>query len=199
VAALTTGLVVLSAVPAAFQYGLWDSSPQDRCRRLELLLLTHLDARDYWEAAAAAACRRGRGYLGVALLLWVAAALAGRSSLSQLATALATAILLWALDFALGFRAFSRGMQANALGLLLTLGLPAAAYALTRLAGPLAGSLSPPGLVYSASAGVLSPVSVVSPAIVAGLTLVVARRSLRDCDSQLRRWYDQNQGRKVLN
>jgi hypothetical protein len=198
VAALTTGLVVLAAVPAAFQYGLWDSNPQDRCRRLELLLLTRLDARDYWEAAAAAACRRGRGYLGVALLLWMAAALAGRTPVLQLVTAFATALLLWSLYFSLGFRAFSRGMQANGLGLVLTLGLPLAAYALTRLAGPLAGALSPPGLVYSASARAFSPAWLVSPALLAGLTLVVARRSLRDCDTQLRRWYDQHHGRKVL-
>jgi hypothetical protein len=31
---LATALVVLAAVPAAFQYGLWDSNTQDRCRRL---------------------------------------------------------------------------------------------------------------------------------------------------------------------
>src|SRR5262249_40192069 len=31
--AITTALVLLAAVPAAFQYGLWDSSTQDRCRR----------------------------------------------------------------------------------------------------------------------------------------------------------------------
>ena len=43
--AVITGLVLLSAVPAAFQYGLWDSSDQDRCRRLELLLLTELGAQ----------------------------------------------------------------------------------------------------------------------------------------------------------
>ena len=40
---LTTALVLLSAVPAAFQYGLWDSNVHDRRRRLELLLLTRLD------------------------------------------------------------------------------------------------------------------------------------------------------------
>ena len=86
VAGLTTGLVVLAAVPAAFQYGLWDSNAQDRCRRLELLLLTRLEARDYWEAAAAAAWRRGRGYLGVALLLWTAAAIAGRGRIRRLSS-----------------------------------------------------------------------------------------------------------------
>ena len=64
-----TALVVLAAVPAAFQYGLWDSNLQERCRRLEVLLVTRLSAFDYWHAAAAAAWRRGRGYFAVALLL----------------------------------------------------------------------------------------------------------------------------------
>ena len=57
--ALVTGLAVLAAVPAAFQYGLWDSTVQDRCRRLELLLLTGLDGGDYWHASLSAAWRRG--------------------------------------------------------------------------------------------------------------------------------------------
>src|SRR5262249_30492616 len=47
---IAAALTVLAAVPAAFQYGLWDSNAHDRCRRLELLLLTGLRARDYWEA-----------------------------------------------------------------------------------------------------------------------------------------------------
>ncbi len=165
-AGLTTGLVVLAAVPAAFQYGLWDSNAQDRCRRLELLLLTRLEARDYWEAAAAAAWRRGRGYLGVALLLWTAAAIAGRAPFTQISVALASAVLLWSLYFALGFRAFSRGMQANGLGLLLTVGLPLAAYALTRLGGPILGALAPPGLVYSAHAPAGSSLWLVGPGAV---------------------------------
>jgi hypothetical protein len=58
--AVAAGLVLLAAVPAAFQYGLWDSSAQDRCRRLELLLLTRLGAQDYWDAAAAAASSTSR-------------------------------------------------------------------------------------------------------------------------------------------
>jgi hypothetical protein len=185
-------------VPAAFQYGLWDSNAQDRCRRLELLLLTRLEARDYWEAAAAAAWRRGRGYLVVALVLWIAAAAAGRAPLAQVGAALASAVLLWSLYFALGFRAFSRGMQANGLGLLLTVGLPLAAYALTRLGGPLLGALAPPGLVYSAHIPAVSPAWLLSPVLLAALTLVVSRRSLRDCDAQLRRWYDRHHGQKVM-
>src|SRR5207248_11572382 len=113
---MATALVLLAAVPAAFQYGLWDSSAQDRCRRLELLLLTRLDARDYWEAAAAAAWRRGRGYFAVAVILWMAAGVAGKASIPQVLAALAAATVLWGLYFVLGFRAFSRGSQANGLG-----------------------------------------------------------------------------------
>src|SRR6202043_2290670 len=96
---LATGLVLLSAVPAAFQYGLWDSNVSDRCRRLELLLLTELQPGDYWRAAAAAAWRRGRGYFAVALLLWLSAALAGRTGAVPLLAALAAGGILWAVYF----------------------------------------------------------------------------------------------------
>lgn len=197
-AGLATGLVVLSAVPAAFQYGLWDSNAQDRCRRLELLLLTRLEPRDYWEAAVAAAWRRGRGYLGVALLLWTAAAFAGRVPIAQIGVALASAVLLWSLYFVLGFRAFARGMQASGLGLGLTLGLPLAAFLLTNWAGSSAGALIPPGLVYSAHAPAGSLAWLAGPVLLAGITLVLAKSSLRDADAQLRRWYERHQGQKVM-
>jgi hypothetical protein len=197
-AVLATGLVLLAAVPAAFQYGLWDSSTQDRCRRLELLLLTELGPRDYWGAAAAAAWRRGRGYFLVALLLWGAAVASGRLPLSQAASAVATAVLLWALYFALGFRAFARGAQANGLGMLLTIGLPLSAFALARAGLPLFAALLPPGAVYSASAGPPTPDRLLGAVLCAGLALAVARRALRDCDARLRLWYDENCGRKVM-
>ena len=107
-------------------------------------------------------------------------------------------MILWSLYFALGFRAFSRGVQANGLGLLLTVGLPLAAYGLTRLGGPLLGALTPPGLVYSANAPAGSLAWLVGPALLAGLTLAIARQSLRRCDAELRRWYDRHHGRKVM-
>jgi hypothetical protein len=165
---------------------------------LELLLLTRLETVDYWEAAAAAAWRRGSGYLGVALLLWIAAGFAGRISFFQISAALASAALLWSLYFALGFRAFARGMQASGLGLLLTLGLPLAAYVLTRLGGTVLGALTPPGLVYSSHVPTTALSWLIGPLILTGLTLVLVRRSLRDGDAQLRRWYDQHHGRKVM-
>jgi hypothetical protein len=196
--ALAAALVVLAAVPAAFQYGLWDSSAQDRCRRLELLLLTHLDGRDYWAAAAAAAWRRGRAYFGIAVLLWAAAVASGRVPLVQAVGALATAVLLWALYFALGFRAFAHGVQANRLGTLLTLGLPLAAVALYRVGWPSLAALLPPGGVYGAGSRPPALAALPGPILAAGLTLAVGRRTLADCDRHLRRWYERHHGRQVL-
>jgi hypothetical protein len=196
--ALAAALVVLAAVPAAFQYGLWDASAQDRCRRLELLLLTRLEARDYWEAAAAAAWRRGRGYFAVAVLLWAAAAAAGRVEPVQALAALAAGVILWALYFAVGFRAFSRGLQANGLGLLLTLGLPLVAYALYQGGWPLVAALVPPGSVYHPGAAWPTAAWLPGPALGAALALGTARFARRRCDAELRRWYDRHHGRKLL-
>jgi hypothetical protein len=196
-AGLATALVLLAAVPAAFQYGLWDSNDQDRCRRLELLLLSELGPPDYWDAAAAAAWRRGRGYFAVALLVWSASLIAGRVPATQVALAAAAGVLLSALYFALGFRAFARGRQANGLGMLLTVGLPLLAFGLARLGWPLAAGWLPPGMVYGAGpAG--SWAWLVGPVAVATTTLAVARRSLARCDAELRRWYDRHHGARVM-
>ena len=192
---LTTGLVVLAAVPAAFQYGLWDSNAHDRCRRLELLLLSGLDARDYWNAAAAAAWKRGRGYFAVALMLWTSAVFAGQISAWQAVAGAAAGVLLWGFYFTLGFRAFARGAQANGLGMLLTVGLPLAAFALYRLGWPALAALTPPGAVYGAGA---ATVGWVGPLLAAILTLAVAQRSQARCDRDLRRWYDRSHGQKVM-
>src|SRR4029077_7793887 len=95
----------------------------DRCRRLELLLLTELDGSDYWTASAAAAWRRGRGYFSFAVILWVAAFIAGKATLGSVMIAAISGVLLWAFYFTLGFCSFARGRQANGLGSLLTLGV----------------------------------------------------------------------------
>lgn len=195
-AGITAALAVLAAVPAAFQYGLWDPSAQERCRRLELLLLTRLGSEDYWHAAASAAWRRGRGYLAVAALLWSAMLLGGRAGVSEVLGGAAAAVLLWSLYFALGFRAFAHGRQANGLAMLLTVGLPLAALALAWAGKPAVAVLLPPGMVHGAQARP-SWALLAGAAVVAGLTLVAARRALHTADAALRRWYDAHHGHKV--
>jgi hypothetical protein len=195
---LATALVVLAAVPAAWQYGLWDSNAQDRCRRLELLLLTELEPMDYWHAASAAAWRRGRGYFWVAGLLWVAGFWAGQFALWQLVAAVAAGIILWRLYFALGFRAFSQGMQANGLGSLLTLGLPALTYVFFMAGWRWLGGLMPPGSVYGAVADEPVPYWIVGPVLLGVFTLIISRYALVHCDAELRRWYELNHGQKLM-
>lgn len=193
----STALVVLAAVPAAFQYGLWDSSAQERCRRLELLLLTSLTIHDYWQAAACAAWRRGRGYLAIALLLWSAAAAAGAVPWSSLAGAWAAGTLLWALYFAFGFRAFARGREGNGVGLGLTLGLPLLAFGIWRIGWPEWAQLAPPAAVFAASAGRIGVAWMLACTAAAGIFAVLRRRLHSEGDLALRRWYDQHHGRKL--
>ena len=195
---LVTGLVILAAVPAAFQYGLWDPTRQDRCRRLELLLLSELNARDYWHAAFAAALRRGRGYFLIALVLWGALVVSGRVTAGQALASSAAGVLLWSFSFAVGFRAFSRGVQANGLGTLLTLGLPLLTAVCVRLGEPHLAALLPPGGVYVALARPTGLAWAAGPVLLGGVTLALARTALRRCDGDLRRWYDRNQGSKAL-
>ena len=190
---LTTALVLLAAVPAAFQYGLWDASAQDRCRRLELLLLTRLDGQAYWHAAASAAWRRGRGYFAVALLLWLAATIAGTFDVAHALAAVAAGVVLWGLYFALGFRAFIRGGQANTLGMTLTLLLPIGTWLLLAAGLGSAASWLPPGSVYRA-AGDISWSWLAGP-LGAGLwTLGIAQHARTNCDRELRRWYERHHG-----
>ena len=192
--ALVTGLVVLSAVPAAFQYGLWDSTVQDRCRRLELLLLTSLNGADYWNASLAAAWRRGRGYLLVAGLLWMALLVSGRATPVQVAASAAAGVLLWSFSFAVGFRAFSSGLQANGLGSALTLGLPLFAAGLMRTGSPALAALVPPGAVYAALTDVPTWSWLPGPFLAGTVTLLLTRRVVVRCEDHLRKWYDRNQG-----
>lgn len=194
----TTALLVLAAVPAAFQYGLWDAGAHERCRRLELLLLTELEGADFWKAALAAAWCRGRGYFAAAVVLWIAALVAERSTLLQFAAALSAGTLLWALYFVVGFHAFARGAQANGMGMLLTLGLPAVVVVWPRAEWTELLALVPPGNVYLAAGGCELIAWALGAALTASLTLCLARRSLAQCQQQLRQWYEQHHGRAVI-
>jgi hypothetical protein len=186
--ALVTGLVVLSAVPAAFQYGLWDPTADDRRRRLELLLLTDLTGPDYWHAAMAAAWRRGRGYFAVAGLLWLALLWSGRATPAQVAASTAAGVLLWGFSFALGFGAFSRGRPSNGLATLLTLGLPLLTAGLSHSGAPVLAALLPPGAVYVALTGPPGVTWLIGPALTGLATVWLSRRSTGECESRLRDW-----------
>ena len=195
---LVTGMMLLAAMPAAFQYGLWDSSTQDRCRRLELLLLTDLRGVDYWRAACAAAIRRGRGYFYVAVILWIALAVSGQATIQQVIASCAAGLMMWTFSFAIGFRAFASGVQANGLGSLLTLGLPFLTWALLRGNVPWLATILPPGSVYVALAYPLSWWWAIGPILIGGITLAITRVALSSCESNLRLWYDRNQGTKTM-
>lgn len=189
---LATALVMLSTVPAAFQYGLWDHDAQDRCRRLELLLLTELDGEDYWNASLAASWKRGRGYFAVAGLLWSAGWLGGQIALAQWIGGMVAGLVVWGLYFALGFRAFAKGAEANALGLTLTLGMPLATYVAGRLDyGALASAMPPGSIFFSAEPGLAWAGALLGMGAAA---ILLGRHARITCVSSLRAWYGRNHG-----
>lgn len=191
---LATALMVLATVPAAFQYGLWDSGAQDRGRRLELLLLTDLDGIAYWQAACAAAWRRSRGYFVLGVILWLAAAIADRITWMQALAGLSAGVILWGFYFALGFRAFVRGVQSNRLGVTLTLLLPLVTVLLAHTDWRFLAILLPPGSVYFGATDSPNLLWLLGPVVFAVAALALTRWSLQHGEAELRRWYDLNHG-----
>ena len=185
VAGLTTALVVLAAVPAAFQYGLWDANAQDRCRRLELLLLDGPPTARLLGGGGRGGLAARPGLPGRGRVLWLAALVGGRLGAREVLAAAAAAVLLWALVFCPGFPGLRPRRQANGLGLLLAVGLPLAAWACGRGGYPTLAALLPPGMVYGAQ-GAISWTWLAGPVLAAALTLAVARHCLRHGDTALR-------------
>ena len=194
--AVAAAMAVMAAVPAVFQFGLWDPSTQDRCRRLELLLLTDLTARDYWHAARSAAWTRGRGYLLAAGVLWLALGVSGRNTWPEVLAAAIGGGMIWLLFFAVGFRLFAAAGQTNGVASALTLGLPMVLVGLVRGGWDGAVPFVPPGLCYAPTGLGLSWACAAAAVGTAGLTIWLTRRGLVRCDADLRRWYDANQGKK---
>ena len=195
--AVATAMVTMAGVPAVFQYGLWDSTTQDRCRRLELLLLTDLTARDYWHASLAASWKRGRGYLLAAAFLWLALGVSGKAGVAETLASAAGGVVLWCFLFAVGFLGFSTGSQTSGLASLLTLGAPMALVACLRLGYADAANLVPAGLVYLPLDAGLRPAWFASYVLYTAATVGLTRYGLAHCDGSLRRWYDRNQGLKT--
>jgi hypothetical protein len=195
---VATALAVMAAVPAAYQFGLWDPSVPDRCRRLELLLLTDLSGWDYGHAALSAAWTRGRGYLVGAAFLWAALAYSGRIAWWDAVAAAVGAGVLWAFAFAVGYRGFATGHQTNGIASVLTLGLPLLLYALWRVGLEGVASFVP-------TAAAFVPLKTgVTWAWAGGLVLTAAatgwllRQGVGRCERDLRAWYDANQGAKAV-
>jgi hypothetical protein len=128
----------------------------------------------------------------------VAALFGGRLTVLQVAATASACVLLWALYFTLGFRAFTAGSQANSLGLLLTVGLPLGAFGLGILGLPTVAGWLPPGMVFQAGTGPAALAWVVGPLVAGGVTLALARYSLATCDANLREWYAQHHGSKAI-
>jgi hypothetical protein len=89
-------------------------------------------------------------------------------------------------------------VHANGLGTVLTVIVPALTAATLLLKLPVLPALFPPGAVYLAQTNPATVEWMIGP-IAAGLAaLVIARRSMRECERRLRAWYDANQGRQSL-
>jgi hypothetical protein len=194
---VATAMCVLAAVPAAFQYGLWDSTISNRCKRLELLLLSELTGRDYWRASLAAAWRRGYDYLIFAALLWVALAVSGRVAWPDVLAAAMGGLLLWAFSFSVGFRAFSTGRNASGLASCLTLGLPFLLFLLIRYNLTVVAAFIPTSLCYLPLKTGVTETWAAGFIMILAVTIRLTDRGLSHCDSELRKWYDSNEGRKA--
>lgn len=189
-AMVATAMAVMAAVPAAYQYGLWDSSVQDRSRRLELLLLTDLSANDYAHAAFRAAWNRGRGYFLCAAVLGSASALGGRITwLDAFAAALGCA-LLWSFAFAIGFRGFTTGHQTNGIATAVTLGCPLLLGAFWVMQQPLLAALMPTAVVFMPMKSGITIEWLAGFSLTATITVRFLQQGLAHCDRDLRKWFD---------
>ncbi len=194
---VATAMCVMAAVPAAFQFGLWDPSPSDRCKRLELLLLTDLEGKDYWQASLAAAWKRGRGYLIIASVLWLALAIAGRVAWYDSLAAAFGGVALWAFSFAVGFRAFCSGRQASGIALLLTLGMPLLLFVLLRAGFNTLAAFVPTAACYLPLKTGLTASWVAGFDMLLAATWWLTRSGLMKCEPELRQWLSDNQGRRT--
>ena len=194
---VATAMCVLAAVPAAFQYGLWDSTISNRCKRLELLLLS-----DLIEPGLLASVARGRVATRIRLP-HLRGTVVGRAR-------------------GLGPRCLARRPRrgarwALAMGILVRHRLPRvldrpqcqragfrprALHAAAALLPPRANLTSVAAFIPTAAC-YLPLKSGVTESWVAGFVLTLAitirltDRGLSRCDCELRNWYDSNEGRKT--
>lgn len=200
VPAICTVLFLLAAVPFAYQYGLWDSSVPARCRRLELLLLTELNADDYVQASWLSSWHRGKGYLFAAAILLIAGWYTGRYPLLNTVVCFTVGLCMIYFYFAVGFRVFARNTGATAIGFALTVIIPLLSWGLSSIGMSNWTRLLPPSAAYySLTAQSLPFWLPVLACILLCLTAstLLLRRSMSQFDRELRTWYDRNCGKRT--
>jgi hypothetical protein len=195
-AMVATAMTIMAAVPAAYQFGLWDPTVLDRCRRLELLLLTDLTAKDYWNAARRAAWRRGRGYLVAAAVLWIAMAISERCRIVDAIAAALGSGLFVAFAFTVGFRGFATGRQSNGAASLLVLGTPMLLFAAWSLGSTTVAAFIPPAATFLPLKTGITIEWAAGFTMLAIVTITMGRVGLKHCDADLRAWYDTHQGQQ---
>jgi hypothetical protein len=129
--------------------------------------------------------------------MWLAAAWAGQISWLQMLAGMTAGTVLWGFYFTLGFRAFSRGVEANRLGIVLTVLVPLATYLIAQSDWRAFAPLLPPGSVYFGATASPDLAWALGLLFVGIVTLGLTRHSLRHCEGDLRHWYDQHQGARV--
>lgn len=198
VGGIATGLVVLAAVPAAYQFGLWESNAPERQKRLELFLLTDLSGQDYARASWAAAWSRGRGYFFSAILLLTAGYLAGRYSFPQLLLATTAGVGLIFFYFAAGFRLLAKSQGGTSTGIILTLVLPLFVWGLGKSDWPVLATFLPPGQIFFATVpgGAVVPAFSIALLCLAifGFSALLLWRACRDFDREVRDWFSSSIG-----
>jgi len=205
-ALLATAALQLAVVGLAFLNGLWDSNTAQRVGRLELLLVTQLEARDYLRASIVAAWTRGRGYVLGVLAMWVTSAVAAKLTWSACLGLVWLAGAYLVLSMGVAFRNFARLPNDRAVGLWglgWSVGMPVLTVALFQFDLPRLAAVTPLGAVFLASMPpqdyvrltLWSPTILWTMALLAsiawtaiGLGLITS--ALRDFDAEIRDWFE---------
>lgn len=192
-------------VATAFLPGLWDSTPQQRASRFELLLVSPCEPSEYLLAGAAAGWTRGKWYLGAMTIVWTGAVFAGRIGWGAWFCLHAVAAVYCLAYFALAFRNFTRLTTERDVGLWglgMSVGFPCLTVALFWLKLPIAAACTPLGAAYLLAL----PVAVAErqtglfwPLLWGLITLTqilwavgginLLEHTLARCDRDLRAWY----------
>jgi hypothetical protein len=89
-------------------------------------------------------------------------------------------------------------MQANNLGMILTVGLPLITILLCRMNLEILATWVPPGGVYLPATSPVTLAWLPGPLAAGWLALLIGRETQQHCVDDLRRWYDVHHGQKTM-